>query len=99
MTTNDITITYIGGPTVLLEFGGIRVLTDPTFDPGGGKYPSGPCRRAFPGQTLPSAEALGYYCGAPPGLILASRAPPNRRGMSSHAHAKARPLNGAMRRG
>jgi L-ascorbate metabolism protein UlaG (beta-lactamase superfamily) len=30
------------GPTALLEFGGVRLLTDPTFDPAGGEYPSGP---------------------------------------------------------
>jgi hypothetical protein len=28
-------ITLIGGPTALLEVGGLRVLTDPTFDPPG----------------------------------------------------------------
>ena len=28
---------YIGGPTALLEFGGLRLLTDPTFDPAGGE--------------------------------------------------------------
>ena len=26
-------ITYIGGPTVLLEYAGLRIVTDPTFDP------------------------------------------------------------------
>ena len=31
-------ITHIGGPTVLIEVGGWRLLTDPTFDPPGGKY-------------------------------------------------------------
>ncbi len=31
-------ITHIGGPTVLLEIGGWRLLTDPTFDPAGGSY-------------------------------------------------------------
>jgi len=35
-------ITYVGGPTMLLDFDGTRILTDPTFDPGGGDYPSGP---------------------------------------------------------
>jgi L-ascorbate metabolism protein UlaG (beta-lactamase superfamily) len=34
-------VTYIGGPTALIELGGIRLLTDPTFDPAGGTYPSG----------------------------------------------------------
>ncbi len=38
---NDIAITYIGGPTALLSFGGTRLLTDPTFDGAGGAYPSG----------------------------------------------------------
>jgi len=33
-------ITYIGGPTALLEFAGARFLTDPTFDPGGTAYPT-----------------------------------------------------------
>ncbi len=31
-------LTYIGGPTVLLELAGLRLLTDPTFDPAGGEY-------------------------------------------------------------
>lgn len=30
--------TYIGGPTALLEVGGLRFLTDPTFDPAGTAY-------------------------------------------------------------
>jgi L-ascorbate metabolism protein UlaG (beta-lactamase superfamily) len=32
--------TYIGGPTALIELGGLRLLTDPTFDPGGVDYPT-----------------------------------------------------------
>lgn len=31
-------ITYIGGPTALLAVDGLRLLTDPTFDPGGEAY-------------------------------------------------------------
>ena len=31
-------ITHIGGPTVLIEVGDWRLLTDPTFDPAGGRY-------------------------------------------------------------
>jgi L-ascorbate metabolism protein UlaG (beta-lactamase superfamily) len=34
----QITATYIGGPTALLEIGGLRVLTDPTFDTAGKRY-------------------------------------------------------------
>lgn len=33
-------ITYIGGPTALIEFGGLRFLTDPTFNPAGTNYPT-----------------------------------------------------------
>ncbi len=32
---DTVKITLIGGPTALLEVGGLRVLTDPTFDPPG----------------------------------------------------------------
>jgi L-ascorbate metabolism protein UlaG (beta-lactamase superfamily) len=42
MVSHPLSLTYIGGPTALLEFGGVRLLTDPTFDPAGGEYPSGP---------------------------------------------------------
>lgn len=31
-------ITHIGGPTALIEAGGWRILTDPTFDPPGKRY-------------------------------------------------------------
>jgi L-ascorbate metabolism protein UlaG (beta-lactamase superfamily) len=38
---SELTLTHIGGPTVLLEFEGWRVLTDPTFDPPGRRYSFG----------------------------------------------------------
>jgi L-ascorbate metabolism protein UlaG (beta-lactamase superfamily) len=38
MPGQSIKITLIGGPTALLEFGGLRFITDPTFDAGGGEY-------------------------------------------------------------
>jgi L-ascorbate metabolism protein UlaG (beta-lactamase superfamily) len=38
----DVKLTLIGGPTVLIELGGLRLLTDPTFDPAGGDYHLGP---------------------------------------------------------
>ncbi len=34
-------LTHIGGPTVLVEVDGWRLLTDPTFDPAGGHYDFG----------------------------------------------------------
>jgi len=38
---SDVSLTHIGGPTVLIEVGGWRLLTDPTFDPPGAKYSFG----------------------------------------------------------
>lgn len=40
MDKNEITVTYIGGPTALIEMNGARLLTDPTFDPAGTSYPT-----------------------------------------------------------
>jgi len=34
-------LTHIGGPTVLIEVDGWRLLTDPTFDPPGMRYSFG----------------------------------------------------------
>jgi L-ascorbate metabolism protein UlaG (beta-lactamase superfamily) len=38
--TDVLTVILTGGPTALLELGGVRLLVDPTFDPPGG-YPLG----------------------------------------------------------
>jgi L-ascorbate metabolism protein UlaG (beta-lactamase superfamily) len=35
-----LSVQYIGGPTAVVQFGGLRVLLDPTFDPPG-EYPIG----------------------------------------------------------
>ncbi len=35
---DQLKVTYIGGPTALLELYGLRLLTDPAFDPAGEKY-------------------------------------------------------------
>jgi L-ascorbate metabolism protein UlaG (beta-lactamase superfamily) len=55
-------ITYIGGPTILLDFQGIRFLTDPTFDPAGGEYPSGPAilRKLAPPAIEPRLLTFDY---------------------------------------
>lgn len=37
----DVRVTHIGGPTTLIEVGGWRILTDPTFDPPGRRYAFG----------------------------------------------------------
>ena len=38
---SDVRLTHIGGPTVLIEAGGWRILTDPTFDDPGRRYAFG----------------------------------------------------------
>jgi L-ascorbate metabolism protein UlaG (beta-lactamase superfamily) len=38
---DPVKVRLIGGPTLLVEAAGLRILTDPTFDPPG-EYPSGP---------------------------------------------------------
>ncbi len=38
---SEIRITHIGGPTTVIEVGGWRLLTDPTFDPPGRRYSFG----------------------------------------------------------
>lgn len=38
---SSIRVTHVGGPTVLLEIGPWRLLTDPTFDPPGRRYAFG----------------------------------------------------------
>jgi L-ascorbate metabolism protein UlaG (beta-lactamase superfamily) len=37
---NPLQLTYIGGPTLLIKFAGLRLLTDPTFDPAPQDYPT-----------------------------------------------------------
>ncbi len=51
-------LTHIGGPTVLIEVGGRRLLTDPTFDPAGGSYSFGPGigSRKLAAPAIPAAE-------------------------------------------
>jgi L-ascorbate metabolism protein UlaG (beta-lactamase superfamily) len=39
--TVDLRLTYIGGPTLVLELGGLRLLADPTFDPAGTEFRAG----------------------------------------------------------
>lgn len=62
MTTRmeGIRITHIGGPTVLIEVGGWRLLTDPTFDAPGRKYNFGwgTSSRKLAGPSI-GADALG----------------------------------------
>ncbi|WP_326594882.1 MBL fold metallo-hydrolase [Streptomyces sp. NBC_01803] len=54
----DVTGTHIGGPTVLIEFDGWRLLTDPTFDAPGRTYGFGwgTSSRKLTGPALAVAE-------------------------------------------
>jgi len=53
-----IRITHVGGPTVLIEVGGWRILTDPTFDDPGRTYRFGwgTSSRKVAGPAIPAAE-------------------------------------------
>jgi L-ascorbate metabolism protein UlaG (beta-lactamase superfamily) len=53
-----LSMTYIGGPTVLIDIAGIRFLTDPTFDDAGSIYERGSTLHKLTGPALP-ASALG----------------------------------------
>jgi len=60
MSASKVTLTLIGGPTVLIEYDGLRLLTDPTFDPPG-EYqgPHSPVKhRKTAGPAIP-VEAIG----------------------------------------
>lgn len=52
-------LTYIGGPTALLELCGLRLLTDPTFDPAGEEYPTGVYTLQKTAGPALSPESLG----------------------------------------
>ena len=50
-------MTLVGGPTVVVEFGGLRLLTDPTFDPPPGLYKEAPVRfEKTSGPAIPVEE-------------------------------------------
>jgi L-ascorbate metabolism protein UlaG (beta-lactamase superfamily) len=51
-------MTYIGGPTVLIEVAGVRLLTDPTFDDAGGTYVRGSTLHKLTGPAL-AASSVG----------------------------------------
>jgi L-ascorbate metabolism protein UlaG (beta-lactamase superfamily) len=55
---SEVRITHIGGPTVLIEVGGWRLLTDPTFDPPGKRYNFGwgTSSRKLTGPAVAAAE-------------------------------------------
>jgi L-ascorbate metabolism protein UlaG (beta-lactamase superfamily) len=62
---SDVRFTHIGGPTVLIEVAGWRILTDPTFDPPGRRYSFGwgtastkQAGAALPAPDVPPVDAV-----------------------------------------
>ena len=61
---DEVRIIYIGGPTVLLTIGSLHLLSDPTFEPTGYRYPSGETEvvktttPALALATLPAIDAV-----------------------------------------
>ena len=58
MTSFETTLTLIGGPTILIEFAGFRLLTDPTFDAPGRYQRAVVTQEKTTGPAL-SPEAIG----------------------------------------
>lgn len=58
MSDAGLSITYIGGPTVLIELAGMRLVTDPTFDDAGSTYVRTSTLHKLAGPAVPAA-ALG----------------------------------------
>lgn len=67
MTAPLLRVTYIGGPTALIEYGGLRLLTDPTLDPAGTEYPT-------PAYTLRKRQSPALPAGGlgPVDVVLLS---------------------------
>lgn len=56
--TAPLAVTYIGGPTALLEYAGLRVLLDPTFDEPSDRSANQLAKTAGPGLTAASVEPI-----------------------------------------
>src|SRR5947209_1259508 len=51
--------TYVGGPTALIDIGGLRFVTDPTFDPGASEYTTAVYTLRKTEAPAISADAVG----------------------------------------
>jgi len=61
MTHDQLRLTLIGGPTLLIEWRGLRLLTDPTFDDAGSVFEHGPVvlrKTARPAADVRSVEPI-----------------------------------------
>lgn len=53
-----VTVRYLGGPTAVIDIGGVRLLTDPTFD-AAGDYPIGSRVLTKTADAVATAEEIG----------------------------------------
>lgn len=58
MSTTPVAVTYIGGPTALVEYAGLRILLDPTFDEPQVYAKAGLTKTAGPGLPASAMEPL-----------------------------------------
>ncbi|MEV3921898.1 MBL fold metallo-hydrolase [Actinomadura coerulea] len=55
---STLTIRYLGGPSAILEIGGVRLVVDPTFDPPG-DYPVGSRKLTKTGEPVLGPDEVG----------------------------------------
>ncbi|MFE0191522.1 MBL fold metallo-hydrolase [Streptomyces sp. NPDC058989] len=80
-------LTYLGGPTALIEYGGLRLLTDPTFD-APGDYPIGERKLVkLAGPALSTDEV-----GAVDAVLLSHDHHPDNLDEAGRGFAAAAPL-------
>lgn len=61
--SDAVNIRYIGGPTAIIEFCGLRFVTDPTFDSRGSEYKTGPTtlrKLREPAIPVDELDAIDY---------------------------------------
>jgi hypothetical protein len=100
----EVTLTHIGGPTVLLEVEGWRRLTDPTFDAPGRRYTFGwgspPTRPAARRSPPPTWARSMWSCSATTTTATTSTPPAGPCSLGRrrpHHHPGARRLGGNAR--
>jgi len=59
MTHLELVATYVGGPTAVLDVAGLRLITDPTFDPAGTSYETPVYTLRKAGAPALTPDALG----------------------------------------
>jgi L-ascorbate metabolism protein UlaG (beta-lactamase superfamily) len=58
--SSPIRITYLDTAMVLIETGGVRLLTDPVLDPAGNAFDHGPVHLEKTGEASVTPEQLGH---------------------------------------